>query len=144
MSPDPLRVGGVWGRDYLDAGYRYGKCSCLYTMCSVLFLTACPCSCVSEALLLTLLTLSLTNNSSSDSKAFLCYIAFSGSPKAVHRPLHVLQYYTVGIPLIKDIHKCLSSTEKPQYHMLKSLNHTLPLHMCYGEVYGNIAREENG
>ena len=37
---------------------------------------------------LTLRTLSLsfvTNNSSSDSKAFLCCIAFSGSPTAVHR-----------------------------------------------------------
>ena len=36
----------------------------------------------------------------------------------------------------------LSSTEKPQYRMLKSLDHTLPLRTCYGEIYGNIAREE--
>ena len=34
---------------------------------------------------------------SSDSKAFLCFIAFSGSPTATHRPLHALRYYTVGI-----------------------------------------------
>ena len=43
---------------------------------------------VSEALLLALRTLSLsfvTNNSSSDSKAFLRFIAFSGSPTVVHR-----------------------------------------------------------
>jgi len=26
----------------------------------------------------------------------------------------------------------------------KSRDHTLPLHTCYREVYGNIAREENG
>ena len=26
--------------------------------------------------------------------------------------------------------------------MLKSLDHTLPLRTYYGEVYGNIAREE--
>ena len=42
--------------------------------------------------------LSLTNNSSSDTKAFLPCIAFSCSPIAVHRPLHALRYYTVGIP----------------------------------------------
>ena len=80
-------------------------------------------------------------NSSSDSKAFLRFIAFSGSPKAVHCPLHALQHYTVGILLVKDSHNCLSSTEKPQYHVL---NHTLPLRTCYEEVYGNIAHEENG
>ena len=63
-------------------------CSCLCKVCSH----------VSEAFLLTLRTLSLTNNSSSDSKAFLRFIAFSGSPTAVHCPLHALRYYTVGIP----------------------------------------------
>ena len=45
------------------------------------------CSRVSEALLLVLRTLSLsfpTNNPSSDSKAFLHFIAFSGSPTVVH------------------------------------------------------------
>jgi len=41
-------------------------------------------------------------------------------------------------------HKHLSLTKKPQYGTLKSLDHTLPLGTCYGEVYGNIAREENG
>ena len=28
--------------------------------------------------------------------------------------------------------------------VLKSLDNTLPLRMCYEEVYGNIAHEENG
>ena len=91
-------------------------CSCLCKVCSL----------VSEALLLALRTLSLsflTSNSCSDSKAFLHFIAFSGSPTAVHRaflffdakawpqsqtdllhcghtflyctPLHALQYYIV-------------------------------------------------
>ena len=64
---------------YLCLSYVFG--SVLASMCKV-------CSRVSEALLLTLLTSS--NISSSDSKAFLCYIAFSGSPTAVHRPLHAL------------------------------------------------------
>ena len=52
-------------------------CSCL---CKVY-------SCVSDALLLTLQTLSLsflTNNSSSHSKGFLRFIVFSGSPTAIH------------------------------------------------------------
>ena len=75
------------------------------------------CSRVSEALLLVLRTLSLsfpTNNPSSDSKAFLRFIAFSGSPTAVHCAFlssmrrhghsHKLissrapRYYTVRIP----------------------------------------------
>ena len=47
-------------------------------------------------------------------------------------------------PLVKDSHKRLSSTEKPQYRVLKSLDHTLPLRTCYREIYGNIACEENG
>ena len=54
-------------------------CSCLCNQ---------VCSRVAGALLLTSRTLSLsflTNNSSSDSKAFLHFIAFSGSPTAVHR-----------------------------------------------------------
>ena len=53
-------------------------CSCLCKVCSL----------VSEALLLALQTLSLsflTSNSSSDRKAFLRFIAFSGSSTAVHR-----------------------------------------------------------
>ena len=72
------------------------KCLCLLCVqfCS------CPCRvCSRVALLLDLQTLSLTNKSSSDTKAFLCFIVFSGSPTAVHRPLHALRYYTVGIPL---------------------------------------------
>jgi len=40
----------------------------------------------------------VSNSSSSDTKAFLSFIAFSGFPTAVHRPLHALRYYTVGIP----------------------------------------------
>ena len=168
-------------------------CSCLCKVCSL----------VSETLLLALWTLSLsflTSNSSSDSKAFLHFIAFSGSPTAVHRAflffdakawpqsqtdlftcttvwaylsllhsiacitlwaylsqthrpiaLHCMHY---GITLwayllVKDSHKRSSSTEniKSQYHYTtrsKSRDHTLPLRTCYGEVYGNIASEENG
>ena len=85
---------------------RRGIYSCLCKVCSH----------VSEALLLTLWTLSLsflTNNPSSDCKAFLRFILFSGSPTAVHRaflffdvkawpvtnwPSRALRYYTVGIP----------------------------------------------
>ena len=40
----------------------------------------------------------VSNNSSSDTKAFLRFVVFSGSPKAVCCPLHALRYYTVGIP----------------------------------------------
>jgi len=47
-------------------------------------------------------------------------------------------------PLVKDSHKCLSLTEKPQYRVLKSLDDTLLLRTCYGEIYGYIASEENG
>ena len=49
-------------------------------------------------------------------------------------------------PLVKDSHKRLSSTKKKNT-MLRAPTHVvthLPLHTCYGEVYGNIAREENG
>ena len=92
----------------------------------------------------------VSNNSSSDS---LCFIAFSSSPTAVPCLLLAVQYYTVGIPsepLVNDSHKCLCSTEKLQYRMLKSLDHTLPLHTChvhvtcYGDVHGNIPHKENG
>ena len=62
----------------------HDKCLCL----SYVFGSVLACAHVSEALLLALRTLSLTNNSSSGSKAFLCFIAFSGSPTAVHHPLH--------------------------------------------------------
>ena len=67
------------------------------------------------------------------------FIAFSGSPTAVHRAFlfksmqrhghsykltssRALQYYTEGIPFWtshKDSHKCLSLMEKPQYHVLQ-------------------------
>ena len=69
-----------------------------------------------------------------------------------HRPieLHCMHY---GITLWAylseplDSHKRPSSTEKSQYRYTacsKSRDHTLLLRTCYGEVYGNIAREENG
>ena len=136
---------------------------------------------VFQKLLLALRTLSLSfvtifYNSPSDSKAFRRFIAFSGSPTAVHRTfsffdakawpqaqtdlftctmvLHCGYTFlrcidlTYGIALwaqlsallVKDRHKCLSSTEKPQYRVLQHL----PLRTCYGEVYGNNACEENG
>ena len=44
--------------------------------------------------------------------------------------------------LVKDSHKRLSSTEKPQCRVLKSLDHTLLLRTCYREIYGNIARKK--
>ena len=49
----------------------------------------------------------VSNNSSSDTKAFQCFTVFSGSPTAVHHPLHALLYYTVGIPSVEDSHKHL-------------------------------------
>ena len=97
----------------------HDKCLCLsYVFGSVLDCMCKVCSRVSEALLLALRTLSLTNNSSSDSRAFLRFIAFSGSPTAVYRPLHAraLWHYTVGIPFWtarKRVTNVLSSTEKP-------------------------------
>ena len=125
----------------------YDKCLCLsYVFGSVLACMCKVCSHFSETLLLALLTLSLTNNSSPDSKAFLRFIAFSGSPTAVHRLLHALQYYTVAIPFWTAC-KRPSQTKfdgKTTYCMLKSLNPTLLLRTCYGEVYGYIARQENG
>ena len=115
----------------------YEKCLCSsYMFGSVLACMCKVCSRVSEALL-------LTNNSFSDNKAFLHFIAFSGSPTAVHRPYDITLWTYLSEPLVKDSHIRLSSTEK-QHCVLKSLNHTLPLRTCYGEVYGNIAREENG
>ena len=55
------------------------------------------------------------NNSSSDSKAFLHFVVFSGFPTAVHRPLHALRYYTVGIPF-STAHKRQSQTSKLHVH----------------------------
>jgi len=74
---------------------------------------------------------------------------FSGSQTAVSYIVHCMHYGTtlwayLSEPLIKDSHKRLSLTEKPQYCMLKSLDHTLLLCTCYGEIYRNIACEENG
>ena len=111
-----------WSAEPLVQARCVQFCSCLCKVCSR----------VSEALLLTFQTLSLsfvTNNSSSDSKAFLRFIAFSGSPTAVHHAMqrhghsyklissHALQYCTVGIPFWTYSHRRLSSTEKPQYHI---------------------------
>ena len=71
----------------------------------------------------------------------------------MHRPiaLHCMHY---GITLwaylsellVKDSHKrCFKFDGKTNNTVCsKSHDHTLPLRMCYGEVYGNIAREENG
>ena len=70
-----------------------------------------------------------------------------------HRPIapHCMHYGItlsayLSEPLVKDSRKRLSwrKTETtipraPSYH-----DHTLPLRTCYGEVYGNIASEENG
>ena len=87
----------------------------------------------------------VSNNSSSDSKAFLCFIAFSSSLTTVHHLLHALRYYIVGIPFwTARKRQRLCSTEKLQYRMLKSLDHTLQLRTCCGDVYGNIPHEENG
>ena len=79
---------------------------------------SCLCKVCSHVLLLTLRTLS---NSSSDSKAFLRFIAFSDSPTAVRTSSIAC---TTGITLwaylsellVKDSHKCLSSKEKPHNH----------------------------
>ena len=94
---------------------------------------------VSEVLLLALQTLSLsflTNNSSSDSKAFLCFIAFSGSSTAVHRAMqwhshsykltasHALRYCTVGktfLNLQSQTSKFDGKTTIP-YMMVKQTN----------------------
>ena len=120
-------------------GASYMMCLCL----SYVFGSVLACAKSAHVLLLTLRTLSLTNNSSSDSKAFLRFIAFSGSPTAVHHPLHALWYYAVGIPFWTTCKRqSQTPTEKPQYCVLKSLDHTLPFLTCYGGVYGNIAHEE--
>ena len=83
------------------------KCLCLsYVFGSVLACMCKVCSRVSEALLLALLIVS--NNSSSDSKAFLRFIAFSGSPTAVHCPYGITLWAYLSEPLVKDSHKRLS------------------------------------
>ena len=69
-----------------------------------------------------------------------------GIPFQMHRPN--LQYCTVGIPFWTS-HKRQSQMSKFNGKTTiparsNSHDHTLPLRTCYGEVYGNIAREENG
>ena len=108
-------------------------CSCLCKVCSR----------VSEAFFLALRTLSLITLPQ-PVRLFCVSFAFSSSPTAVH---HALWSYTMGIlsePLLKDSHKQLHLMEKPQYCVLKSLDHILLLRTCtcYGDVYRNIAREE--
>ena len=81
----------------------------------------------------------VSNNSSSDIKAFLRFIVFSGSPTAVYHPLHALYGITLWAylsePLIKDSHRHTSKFDGKA---------TIPrARTCYGEIYGNIAREEN-
>ena len=95
----------------------FQKISCLPCVFDSVLACAKPAhACVSEALLPALQTLSLSflTNSSSYSKAFQHFIAFSGSPTAVpcfpflwcegmatviNWPLHVhLRCYTVGVP----------------------------------------------
>ena len=109
-----------------------------YHMCLVLFLPL-------QSLLtcfrsfLTRLADFVPNNSSSDIKAFLRFIVFSGSPTAVYHPLHALYGITLWAylsePLIKDSHRHTSKFDGKA---------TIPrARTCYGEIYGNIAREEN-
>ena len=95
--------------------YSLFKCFRSSQMCLVLFLPVQTLLTCFRRLALQTLSLSfLTYNSSSDSKAFLGFIVFSGSPSAVHwlsfssmqRHGHshkltssrALQHYTVGIP----------------------------------------------
>ena len=84
------------------------------------------CSCVSEALLLALLIVS--NNSSSDSKAFLRFIAFSGSTTAVHRPYGITLWAYLSEPLVKDSHKCLKfdgKTTTPRAQVANTVTYAL-------------------
>ena len=121
------------------------KCSCLsYVFGSALASAKSAHVFQKLSALLTLRTLSLTKNSSSDSKAFLHFIAFSGSPTAVHRPLHALRYYTVVIPFWTTQSQTSKFDGKTTIRHAQVTYHTLPLGTRYGEVYGNIAREENG
>ena len=45
--------------------------------------------------------------------------------------------FLLKIKIYLSIYLCNSACSK-------SRDHTLPFRTCYGEVYGNIAREENG
>ena len=131
-------------------------CSCLCKTCYVF-----------QKLSLALRTLSLsfvTNNSSLDSKAFLCFIAFSGSPTVVHHAFlffdakawqqsqtDLFTYTTVS----HCGHTFWTSRERQSQTSKFDGKTTIPrapthvithllLRMCYGEVYGNIAHQENG
>ena len=94
-------------------------CSCLCKVCSH----------VSEAVLLALQTLFLLTLPQTVSLR-------SQGPQhqytvhCMHFGITLLAY--ISEPLIKDSQKRLSLTKKPHYRMLKSLDHTLPLRMCYG------------
>ena len=93
----------------------------MYHMCSILFLP------VQSLLMCFRSSLALRTLSLITLPQTVCFIAFSSSPTAVPCLLLAVQYYTVAIPsepLINDSHKCLCSTEKLQYRMLKSLDHT--------------------
>ena len=116
----------------------YDKCLCLsHVFGSVLACNCKVCSRVSEALLLALLSLSLTNNYSSDSKVFLRCNAFSGSPTAVHCPLRC---YAVGIPFWNThrSHKRLSSMEKTQCRVLITHIHYVRVTERYTETLHGI------
>jgi len=67
--------------------------------------------------------------------------------------LHSLHYSItlwayLSEPLIRHSHLVtivsVQQKIKPQYFMLQVTWLYIPLHTCYGEVYGNIACEENG
>ena len=60
-----------------------------------------------------------------------------------HRPiaLHCMHY---GITLWAYLSEQTFDGKHYYTACSKSRDHTLPLRTCYGEVYGNIAREENG
>ena len=81
-------------------------------------------------------SLSLTNNSSSDSKAFLRFIAFSGSPTAVATPsIACTTESHCGHTFLNRAHKRQSLTSKFNGKcMLKSLDNTLPIRTWYTET----------
>ena len=123
--------------------------------------------------------LSLSSLALPHSKAFQHFMAFSGSPTAVHRAflffhekawsqsqtdlfmctlwaclsqthrpiaLHCMHYgITLWAYLSEPLsHKSLSLMENHNTVCSKLHDCTLLLCKCYGEVYGNITREENG
>ena len=93
----------------------YDKCLCLsYVFGSVLDCMCKVCSGVSEALLIALLLITLTQT------VRLFYVSLRSQAPQQQYTVHCMHY---GItlwayltePLVKDSHKRLSSTEKPQY-----------------------------